>query len=63
MDEADRMIDMGFEKDLNKIMSKLPNSDQLSQTIDGRIFHLDKRSTMMFTATISPPIEKSPKII
>lgn len=61
MDEADRMIDMGFEKDLNKIMSKLPNSDQLSQTIDGRIFHLDKRSTMMFTATISPPIEKITK--
>ncbi|RCK56023.1 Pre-mRNA-splicing ATP-dependent RNA helicase PRP28 [Candida viswanathii] len=61
MDEADRMIDMGFEKDLNRIMEKLPKSEKLLLGIDGRIFHLEKRLTMMFTATISPPIEKITK--
>lgn len=61
MDEADRMIDMGFEKDLNKVLDKLPTEKQLSLTIDGRIFHLEKRSTMMFTATISPTVEKLTK--
>ena len=43
MDEADRMIDMGFEKDLNKVLDKLPTEKQLSLTIDGRIFHLEKK--------------------
>ncbi|KAL6449496.1 PRP28 Pre-mRNA-splicing ATP-dependent RNA helicase PRP28 [Candida maltosa Xu316] len=58
MDEADRMIDMGFEKDLTKVLNHLPDAKKLQESIDGRIFHLEKRSTMMFTATISPPIEK-----
>ena len=61
MDEADRMIDMGFEKDLNKLINLLPKNEKLSTTIDGKLFHLTKRLTMMYTATISPPIEKITK--
>ncbi|KAI3405788.2 PRP28 [Candida oxycetoniae] len=61
MDEADRMIDMGFEKDLNKLINQLPKSENLVNSIDGRLFHLEKRLTMMYTATISPPIEKITK--
>lgn len=58
MDEADRMIDMGFEKSLQEILKHLPTLDHLQKTIDLRIFYLKKRVTLMFTATISPPIEK-----
>jgi ATP-dependent RNA helicase DDX23/PRP28 len=58
MDEADKMIDMGFEKSVQTIISQLPTSDQLVNSIDLRIFYLKKRITLMFTATISPAIEK-----
>ncbi|ODV78783.1 pre-mRNA splicing factor RNA helicase of DEAD box family [Suhomyces tanzawaensis NRRL Y-17324] len=61
MDEADRMIDMGFEKPLQSIMDALPSTEHLNSTIDSRIFYLKKRVTLMFTATISPPIEKITK--
>ncbi|CCG21103.1 hypothetical protein CORT_0A07180 [Candida orthopsilosis Co 90-125] len=61
MDEADRMIDLGFEKDLHKLIAHLPNQDTLQRTIDGKIFHLNQRISSMFTATISPPIEKLTK--
>jgi ATP-dependent RNA helicase DDX5/DBP2 len=36
LDEADRMLDMGFEKDIRKILDKIPHPD---------------RQTMMFSAT------------
>lgn len=42
MDEADRMIDMGFEQPLQQILRHVPLG----------------RTTAMFTATISPPVEK-----
>jgi ATP-dependent RNA helicase RhlE len=41
VDEADRMFDMGFIKDVRKILSALP----------------DKRQTMLFSATISPEVK------
>jgi len=54
LDEADRMLDMGFINDVRKIVSKVPT----------------KRQTMLFSATISPEIKtlaadmlKSPKVI
>lgn len=61
MDEADKMIDMGFEKSLQLILSFLPTNEHLQASLDGRIFGVKKRSTLMFTATISPAIEKITK--
>lgn len=61
MDEADRMIDMGFEKSLNEILKFLPSSTHLQQSLDLRIFRITKRTTVMFTATITPTIEKMTK--
>ena len=54
LDEADRMFDMGFIKDVRRIIAKLPQ----------------KRQTMLFSATLSPEvtalvkdIQTEPKII
>lgn len=58
MDEADKMIDMGFEKPLQQILLFMPDSKKLQTTIDGAILRVSKRTTLMFTATISPAIEK-----
>lgn len=42
LDEADRMLDMGFINDVKKVVSKLPS----------------KRQTLFFSATMPPEIEK-----
>ncbi len=54
LDEADRMLDMGFVHDVRRIVGRLPK----------------KRQTLLFSATISPEVQtlaadmlKSPKVI
>lgn len=57
LDEADRMIDMGFEESITRILSELPASnDKLaeSSTVGGRRY----RQTMMYTATWPRAIER-----
>jgi len=70
MDEADRMIDMGFEDDMNDILSHLPVSNVKPDTEDaenpdalaaragtkGRY-----RQTVMFSATMPPAVERLAK--
>ena len=67
MDEADRMIDLGFEDSVNKILDALPvanmkpDSDEaedavvMSQSLGGKDRY---RQTMMYTATMPVAIER-----
>jgi ATP-dependent RNA helicase DDX23/PRP28 len=67
MDEADRMIDMGFEEPVNKILDALPASNEKPDTDDAEnplamARHLggkDRyRQTMMYTATMPSAVER-----
>ncbi|KAJ5287791.1 Pre-mRNA-splicing ATP-dependent RNA helicase prp28 [Penicillium angulare] len=67
MDEADRMIDLGFEVSVNKILDALPvsnekpdseeaeNSQVMTQQLGGRDRY---RQTMMYTATMPAAVER-----
>ncbi|KAF4462871.1 Pre-mRNA-splicing ATP-dependent RNA helicase PRP28 [Fusarium albosuccineum] len=70
MDEADRMIDMGFEEPVNKILDALPVTNEKPDTDDAENAQLMKRylgggdryrQTMMYTATMPPQVEKIAK--
>ena len=68
MDEADRMIDMGFEEDVNYILDALPVSNFKPDTDDAEdvsrmvVDGLPKyRQTTMFSATMPPPVERIAK--
>ncbi|VUC28383.1 unnamed protein product [Clonostachys rosea] len=67
MDEADRMIDLGFEESVNKILDALPVSNEKPDTDDAENAQMMKqylggkdryRQTMMYTATMPPLVEK-----
>ncbi|KAJ2992443.1 hypothetical protein NUW58_g2168 [Xylaria curta] len=70
MDEADRMIDMGFEEPVNKILDALPvtnekpdsdaaeNAQLMSRPLGGKDRY---RQTMMYTATMPAAVEKIAK--
>lgn len=70
MDEADRMIDLGFEDSVNKILDALPVSNEKPDTDDAENAQMMKRyvsekdryrQTMMFTATMPPLVERIAK--
>ena len=67
MDEADRMIDLGFEEPVNKILNALPATNEKPDTDDAEDAgamsrHLggkDRyRQTMMYTATMPAAVER-----
>jgi len=71
MDEADRMIDMGFEEPVNKILDALPVSNEKPDTDDaenpvlmtaslrnGSGTLAKYRQTMMYTATMPSAVER-----
>jgi len=74
MDEADRMIDQGFEEPLTKILDAMPltnekpDTDEAEnpQTMSQSLFDSDNRriryrQTMMYTATMPPLVERIAK--
>ncbi len=77
LDEADRMIDMGFEEPLNKILDAMPTSNEKPDSDaaeDGQAMTagrvalalgggkiLPYRQTMMYTATMPPVVERIAK--
>lgn len=67
LDEADRMIDMGFEPEVQRILEFMPVSNQKPDNEDAENdekmmanFASKKkyRQTVMFTATMPPPVER-----
>ncbi|KAH6648530.1 pre-mRNA-splicing ATP-dependent RNA helicase prp28 [Truncatella angustata] len=70
MDEADRMIDMGFEEPVNKILDALPVTNEKPDTEEAEDAQLMSRhlggkdryrQTMMYTATMPPIVERIAK--
>jgi ATP-dependent RNA helicase DDX23/PRP28 len=62
MDEADRMIDMGFEQDVNKILDALPVTNEKPDSDAAEDSTAMKRGmyrqTMMYTATMPTAVER-----
>ncbi|XP_052091689.1 probable ATP-dependent RNA helicase DDX23 [Mytilus californianus] len=70
MDEADKMLNMGFEPDVQKILSYLPasnlkpdNEDAEDSEVLMKNYSTKKkyRQTVMFTATMPPAVERLAK--
>lgn len=53
LDEADRMVDMGFEPKVLEILGAMPDQIPEADVVDSR-----KRQTLMFSATMVPAVER-----
>ncbi|KAJ5430017.1 Helicase C-terminal [Penicillium cf. griseofulvum] len=62
MDEADRMIDLGFEEPVNKILDALPVTNEKPDTEEAEdssaMSQYKYRQTMMYTATMPAAVER-----
>lgn len=62
MDEADRMIDLGFEEPVNKILDALPVTNEKPDTEEAEnssaMSKHQYRQTMMYTATMPAAVER-----
>ncbi|KAJ2309389.1 mRNA splicing protein prp28 [Coemansia sp. RSA 2705] len=62
MDEADRMVDMGFEEDVNFVLDALPVSNVKPEDFEDAHMDTDERfkyrQTTMFSATMPPVVER-----
>lgn len=62
MDEADRMVDLGFEIDLNFILDAMPSSflkpDSIEATMAGHEEWTGWRVTTLFSATMPPAVQR-----
>jgi len=66
LDEADKMIDMGFEDFVNQVLLAIPNSNMkseneaeaLRQELEAKAGHRKYRITQMFSATMPPSVER-----
>ena len=69
MDEADRMVNLGFEADLTFILDKLPSDTMVGEDqgeqmdVDGETMIKKGRTrvTTLFSATMPPPVERLAK--
>ena len=61
LDEADRMIDLGFEESLNKILDAMPSSNFAPEDESARDEDHVYRQTVMFSATMPPKVERIAK--
>ncbi|EZG82237.1 RNA helicase [Gregarina niphandrodes] len=68
LDEADRMIDCGFEQTVNWILDQIPSSkpqnwsEEAKQEIMRQAGYREIRITQMFSATMPPVLEKLAKM-
>jgi ATP-dependent RNA helicase DDX23/PRP28 len=66
MDEADRMVHLGFEADLNYILDALPSdtlkgedpTEKMEVDQDGVVKKARTRVTTLFSATMPPAVER-----